>query len=109
MDIPSAINENAANKTPRGTQESVKLKPNRKREADEELKLIKGLAESITERRAKTQRTEKPVNSQVESFCQYVSHSLSELDPQVRHLAQLKISQVLFQAQTGLLTVESPC
>ena len=108
MDIPSAITENAANETPRGTQESVKLKPNRKRQADEELKLITGLAQSITERRALAQRTEKSVNSQVESFSQYVSHTLSELDPRVRHLAQHKISQVLFQAQTGLLTMESP-
>ena len=107
MDTPSASNENATYETGRGSQETVKLKPNRKRQADEELIVIKGLAQSITERTAKAQRMEKSANSQVDSFCQYVSHTLSELDPRVQHLAQHKISQVLFQAQTGSLTVKS--
>ena len=71
------------------------------------MKLIKGLAQSIVERRAMAEKTEKSVNNPVESFCQYVAHTLSELDPGVRHLVQHEISQVLLQVQTGTLVLES--
>ena len=94
--------------TPRGTKELNRLKPNRRRQAEEELKLIKGLAQSISERRAKVQRTEKATNTAIEHFSQYVAHTLYDLDNGARHLAQHKISQVLFQAQTGTLTVDNP-
>ena len=37
-----------------------------------------------------------------------MAQTLSELDTKVQHLAQHKINQILFQAQTGLLAQESP-
>ena len=84
------------------------MKPNRKRQAEEEFKIIQGLAQSLAERKSKTQKSNKPATNPVEPFCQYVAQTLSALDTGVRHLAEHKISQILFQAQTGTLAQENP-
>ena len=79
------------------------MKPNRKRQAEEEFDLIQGLAKSIAERKLKAQKSDKPATNSVESFCNYVTQTTYELDSGVLHLTQHKISQILFQAQTGSL------
>ncbi len=103
---PSASIDNDVEETPRSTKEPLKLKPNRKRQAEEEFKLIQGLAHSIAERKAKTQQTKKPATNHVESFGLYVTHTLSELDTRTQHLAEHKINEILFKAQSGLLAEE---
>ena len=99
---PSIESEQEEDATPKSTKEPLKLKPNRKRQAEEEFKLIKGLSQSIAERR-QAQKAKKPVTNPLETFGNYVGQTLSELDNSIRHLAQHRINEILFQAQTGTL------
>ena len=69
-------------------------------QADEEFKLIKGLAESIRENKKPKENNQI---SAVEMFGKYVTESLSELEPRMRHIAQHYISEILFNAQMGTL------
>ena len=82
--------------------------PNRKRQANEELKQNKGLAQLTTERRAKVQRTDNSVNHQMQSVCQCVSHMFSELEPVVRHLAHHKIWPSPFSDQKWVTNCGEP-
>ena len=100
-------NEPGPAETPRSTKEPIKLKTNRKRQAEEEYKVIQGLAQNIAEKRQKKANLEKSASNPVLSFCKYVAQSLTELEPQVRHVAQHRISEILFQAQTGTLVQEN--
>ena len=86
----------------KSTKEPTKIKPNRKRQADEEFKLIKGLTESIVERR-KRKLIENQSASPDDAFGRYIIQTLAELDSNVKHLAQYRINDILFQAQTGEL------
>ena len=86
----------------KSTKEPTKIKPNRKRQADEEFKLIKGLTESIAERR-KRKLIENQSASPDDAFGRYIIQTLAELDSNVKHLAQYHINDILFQAQTGEL------
>lgn len=61
--------------------------------------MIQGLAKSIAERKSQAHKSDKPATNAVESFCQH--------DPEVQHLTQHKISQILFQAQSGSLAPEN--
>lgn len=79
----------------------------KKRQADEEYKLIKHLSESMVERHKKRKYDEPISKNLLEAFGQYVSQALSELDNKVCHLAQHRISNIIFQAQTGLLAQEA--
>ena len=106
-DTPSPLFDNQLHETPRSTKEPLNLKPNRKRQAEEEFNLIQGLAQSIAEGKSKAQKSDKPATNPVESFCQYVAQTMLELDTGVRHLTQHKISPILFQAQTGSLAQEN--
>ena len=88
----------------KSTKEPIKIKPNRKRQADEEFKLIKGLTESIAEKRNKRQTSENQSAGPDDAFGRYILQTLSELDKDVKHLVQYRINDILFQAQTGELT-----
>lgn len=89
---------------PKSSKEPTIIKPNRKRQADEEFKLIRGLTESIAERKKRRQMLENQSTGPDEAFGRYVIQTLSELDSYVKHLAQYRINDILFQAQTGELT-----
>ena len=102
-DTPSPIFDIELHETPRSSIEQLNLKPNRKRQAEEEFNLIHGLAKSIAERKLKPQKSDKPATNSVESFCNYVTQTTYELDTGVLHLTQQKLNQILFQAQTGSL------
>ena len=88
----------------KSTKEPIKIKPNRKRQADEEFKLIKGLTESIAEKRNKRRTSENQSAGPDDAFGRYILQTLSELDKDVKHLVQYHINDILFQAQTGELT-----
>lgn len=79
----------------------------KKRNADEEYKLIKHLSESMVERHKKRKYHEHISKNSLGVFGQYVSQALSEVDNKVCHLAQHRISNIIFQAQTGLLAQEA--
>lgn len=70
--------------------------------------MIQGLAKSIAVRKLQAHKSDKPATNAVESFCQYVAQTMNEHDPEVQHLTQHKISQILFQAQSGSLALENP-
>ena len=85
----------------KSTKEPLKVKASRKKQAEEEFKLLKNLAVSIGERKAKKAKLETQNNG---TACgRYVVHALSELDPATRILAQHEITNILFPAQTGEL------
>ena len=76
----------------------------RKRHAEEELNLLSGLTQSLCERQKKRQKNDSNgSDNAISVFGQYVSQTLAEFDPKVRHLAQNKINNILFQAQMGML------
>lgn len=70
--------------------------------------MIQGLAKSIAERKSQAHKSDKPATNAVESFCQYAAQTMNEHDPGVQHLTQHKISQILFQAQSGSLAPVKP-
>ena len=79
----------------------AKPKAVRKRQAEGEDKLIKGLAESLAGKKEKKVQSPKDT---LEHFGNYVTQSLAELDPQICNLAKFKINNILYQAQVGALT-----
>ncbi|XP_070571412.1 uncharacterized protein [Ptychodera flava] len=80
----------------------TKMKSSKRHQAEMEYELIKGVAESITERN-KRQKCGDEKKDAVETFGNYVTQTLRELEPKMRHLAQHRISNILFEAQTGSL------
>lgn len=90
------------------TKQPLKSIPHcsKKRQADEEYKLIKQLSESMAERHKKRKYDEPISRNSLEAFGQCVSQALSELDNKACHLAQHRLSNIIFQAQTGLLAQE---
>ena len=96
--------ESNVDETSRPKKATFNMKTNRKRQAEEDFSIIKGLAQSIAEKRSRLERLSTPATNPVESFSQYIAQSLSELDTNMRHLAQHKISEILVQAQNGTLT-----
>ncbi|XP_046839648.1 uncharacterized protein LOC124433865 [Xenia sp. Carnegie-2017] len=88
------------------TKQPTRIKPNRKRQADEEYDLMTCLAKNISRKRSR-EMAHKICNNPDEAFGHYIMQSLSELPPTVRHLAQYKINEILFQAQSGELTHQS--
>ena len=72
----------------------------KKKVEEEELKLIKQIAESAC---AQQQPPDK-----ADLFGQYVSASLKEFDELTRNIAQHRISNIIFEAQVGLLTRQQP-
>lgn len=91
----------------KSTKEPIKIKPSRKKQAEEEYKLIKGLAESIAERKSKKPKVDTKLSSTAETFGRYIAHTLTELDTHVQHMVKHRINNILFQAQTGEL-VQNP-
>ena len=77
----------------------------KRKQADEEYQLIKELSQSIANKN-KRKRAERKNDTIFEAFGNYVAKALSELDSQTSNLAQNKISNIIFQAQAGLLTQE---
>ena len=78
----------------------------RKKQADEEFQLIKGLANSINDRCRKKQKLESKKDDALQMFGCYVTETLTALEPQMKHLAQHHINNILFQAQMGSLGQE---
>ena len=93
----------------KSTKEPIKPRPgtSRKRQADEEYKLIKNLSESIAGRYKKQKSDKFVAKNALEAFGTYVTQALSEMNNDVCHLAQHKINNILFQAQTGFLLQET--
>ncbi|CAB4002773.1 Hypothetical predicted protein [Paramuricea clavata] len=88
----------------KSTKEPLKVKASRKKQAEEEFKLLKNLAVSTGERKAKKAKLGTQNNGTAEyAFGRYVVHALSELDPATRIFSQHEIINILFQAQTGEL------
>ena len=92
---------------PKSTKEPLKIKPSRKKQAEEEYKLIKGLAQSIAEKRSKKPKVDSKLSSTAETFGRYVAQTLTELDTHVQNMAKHRINNILFQAQMGEL-VQNP-
>ena len=55
----------------------------------------------------KRQKSDKQIKNPVEAFGKYITETLSELDQASLHLAQHRISNILFLAQTGTLTQDN--
>ncbi len=92
--------------TARSTSEPLrKPSTSRRKQAEERYQLIKNLSQSIANRH-KIKKVEKKNDTVYEAFGNYVAQALSELDSQVSHMAQNEISNIIFQAQAGLLTQE---
>ncbi|XP_046863222.1 uncharacterized protein LOC124456965 [Xenia sp. Carnegie-2017] len=87
----------------RSTKEPFQLKNSRKKQAEEEYHLIKGLAKSMSEKKNKKLKTDNKQKNQTDTFGRYVSYTLAELEPKVRFVAQHHINNILFQAQSGEL------
>ena len=81
----------------KSTKEPLKIKPSRKKHAEEEYKLIKGLAESIAERKSKKPKDDTKISNPAENL----TETLTELDKRTQHMAKHRINNILFQAQTG--------
>jgi hypothetical protein len=60
----------------KSTKEPVKVKASRKKQAEEEFKLLKNLAVSIGERKAKKAKLETQNNATADAFGRYVVHAL---------------------------------
>ena len=65
------------------------LQLSRKRQADEEYQLIKGLATSISQRNKRKQKSDG--NGATATFGHFVAESLSDLDPVTRTITQHEI------------------
>jgi uncharacterized protein len=87
----------------RSTKEPLKLKSTsyKGKMAKEEYQLIKGLAASIAQRQKR--KMQDCVENAHSSFGSYVAQTLSEMEPRMKYMAQHKISDILFQAQSGTL------
>ena len=92
----------------RSTNEPLKKRPStsRKRQAEEEYKLIQNLSQSIAEKHKRKTSDKQASNNILDAFGNYVTKALSELDSRTCHLAQNKINNIIFQAQAGLLVHE---
>lgn len=88
---------------PKSTKQPLQIKPNRKRQAEEEYKLIKCLSESIAARKNKKPKVDTNLSTTAETFGHYVAQTLSELDIQVQNVVKHRINNILFQAQIGQL------
>ena len=82
-------------------------KLSRKKQAEEEFQLIKGLATSINDRNRKKQKAEGKKDNALHMFGCYVTETLTTLEPKMKHLAQHHINNILFQAQMGSLGQEA--
>ena len=71
---------------------------------DEELQLIKELSDSFRKRERNKQVKVADEGNDIDAFGCYVAESLRNVEPTMRHVAQLNISHILFQAQMGVLT-----
>lgn len=92
----------------KSTKEPLKSRQinTQKRQADHEYSLIKNLSDSISQRNKKP-KPDETSKKQYDAFGKYVSQALSDLDSATRHLAQHQINNIIFQAQTGMLTQDS--
>lgn len=106
---PFEIDEDVTKEITKSTKEPLKPRPgtSRKKQAEEEYKLIKNLSESIAERHKRQKLDKSVAKSSLEAFGKYVIQALSEMNSETCHLAQHKINTILFQAQTGFLLQES--
>ena len=86
-------------------QPSKRTRTIRRKQADEEYTLIKRLSHSM-ENRHKRRMVEKNNGTVFDAFGNYVAKALSEFDNQTSHIAQNKISNIIFEAHAGLLTQE---
>ena len=75
---------------------------------DEELQLIKELSDSFRKREHKKEVKIADEGTDIDAFGCYIAESLRNVDPVMRHVAQLNISHILFQAQMGVLVPNPP-
>ena len=83
----------------------ARLKSKRKKVEDKELELIRVISSSLSESSHQANKVVKkaPEEELCDTFGSYVSQTLFKLDMMTRSIAQHKISEVLFQAQVGML------
>ncbi|XP_068759921.1 uncharacterized protein [Montipora capricornis] len=89
---------------PQSTKMPIKSRPKtaQKQREEEELQLIKGIANSLSQ--SANKKAKSAQGGQCETFGAYVCETLQDLEPVTRNIAQHNISNILFQAQMGTLT-----
>ena len=90
----------------KSTKMPLKVTTSRKRQAEEEFNLIKGLTSAIQERAKKKPDVSSNISKQHSAYGQYIAETLSDLEPRVRAIAQHKINEIIFQAQTGMFSLQ---
>ena len=80
-----------------------KPKSLKRQHEDEELQLIKELSDSFHKREHKKEVKTADEGTDIDAFGCYIAESLRNVDPIMRHVAQLNISHILFQAQMRVL------
>ena len=81
-----------------------RCKSTNKQLQEEELKVMKGIANSLCRSNSPTAKKSKVSNDgECESFGSYLSESLLKLDTETRHIVKYHINSILFQAQMGNL------
>ena len=84
------------------------LKRQQRQHEDEELQLIKELSDSFHKREHRKEVKTADEGTDIDAFGCYIAESLRNVDPIMRHVAQLNISHILFQAQMGVLVPNPP-
>lgn len=107
---PTNITEEVGNDLMPATSTNEPLRKqtsSKRKQAEEEIHLLQNLSQSIENKNKRRREGKKKNNTIFEAFGNYVAQVLSELDSRTGHLAQHKISNIIFQAQAGLLSLET--
>ena len=104
-------NENEDEEINENSQQSAKMPlkvtTSRKRQAEEEFNLIKGLTSAIQEKAKKKPDMSSDKSRRNSAYGQYIAETLSDLQPRECAVAQHKINEIIFQAQAGMFSSQN--